>query len=151
MSEDIQQTEPSGSEFSTFSLGGALFGINILTIQEINKHMNTTKVPQSSDHIEGILNLRGRIVTIVDLGKKLGLCPVERDKDTRNIIVRSQEEYIGLMVDGIRDVIPADPEQIELPPSNVGGVKGKFFKGVLKTDNQLIGILDIDEVLKEEA
>jgi len=136
-------------EFSTFYVGGALCGINILNIQEINKHFDITKVPQASDYVEGILNLRGRIVTIIDLGKKLGLAPVNRNIDNRNIIVNSEDEHIGLLVDSISDVAIAKREDIEPAPSNIGGVKGKYFKGVLKTDKHLIGILDIDEVLKE--
>lgn len=143
------ETTSGDLEFSTFYVGGALCGINILNIQEINKHFEITQVPQASDFIEGILNLRGRIVTIIDLGKKLGLAPVNHDKDNRNIIVNSDDEHIGLLIDSISDVVIAKEEDIEPAPSNIGGVKGKFFQGVLKTEKQLIGILDIDEVLKE--
>ncbi len=136
-------------EFSTFYVGGALCGIDILNIQEINKNFEITKVPQASGYVEGILNLRGRIVTIIDLGKKLGLKPSTKEKDNRNIIVNSDDEHIGLLVDSISDVVQAQKNDIEPAPSNIGGVKGKFFQGVLKTEAQLIGILDIDEVLKE--
>lgn len=149
MAETITDGTSIDLEFSTFYVGGALCGINILNIQEINKHFEITKVPQSSDYIEGILNLRGRIVTIIDLGKKLGLDPVTKDKDNRNIIVNSEEEHIGLLVDSISDVVIAKSEDIEPAPSNIGGVKGKYFQGVLKTEKNLIGILDINEVLKE--
>ncbi len=148
MSENTTHSTGSELEFSTFKVGGALFGINILNIQEINKHFEITRVPQSSDFIKGILNLRGRIVTIIDLGKKLGLEPVFKNKNNRNIIVNSEDEYIGLMVDAISDVVSAKQKDIEPAPANIGGVKGKFFKGVLKTEKQLIGILDIDAVLK---
>jgi len=149
MPETTSNTSSQDLEFSTFYVGGALCGINILNIQEINKHFEITKVPQASDYVKGILNLRGRIVTIIDLGKKLGLEPVTRDKDNRNIIVNSEDEHIGLLVDAISDVALARKEDIEPAPSNIGGVKGKYFQGVLKTEKQLIGILDIDEVLKE--
>ncbi|MCG8563483.1 MAG: chemotaxis protein CheW [Desulfobacterales bacterium] len=141
LSEDV--------EFSTFYVGGAICGINILSIQEINKNFEITRVPQAADYIKGILNLRGRIVTIIDLGKKLGLSPVNSDKDNRNIIVNSEDELIGLLVDSISDVVLAKEDDIEPAPSNIGGVKGKYFQGVLKTEKQLIGILNIDEVLKE--
>jgi purine-binding chemotaxis protein CheW len=136
-------------EFATFYVGGALCGIDILNIQEINKNFEITKVPQALDYVEGILNLRGRIVTIIDLGKKLGLEPVNKDKDNRNIIVNSDDEHIGLLVNSISDVVLAQESDIEPAPSNIGGAKGKFFQGVLKTETQLIGILDIDEVLKD--
>jgi len=149
MAETAATISSSDLEFSTFYVGGALCGINILNIQEINKHFDITKVPQSSDYVKGILNLRGRIVTIIDLGKKLGLEPINENQDNRNIIVNSEDEHIGLLVDSISDVAIAKKEDIEPAPSNIGGVKGKYFKGVLKTEKQLIGILDIDEVLKE--
>lgn len=149
MAEKTIETSSKDLEFSTFYVGGALCGINILNIQEINKHFEITRVPQAADYVEGILNLRGRIVTIIDMGKKLGLAPVTKDKDNRNIIVNSEDEHIGLLVDAISDVVLARSDDIEPAPSNIGGVKGKYFKGVLKTEKQLIGILDIDEVLKE--
>ena len=149
MAETTTATSSNNLEFSTFYVGGALCGINILNIQEINKHFDITRVPQASDYIEGILNLRGRIVTIINLGKKLGLEPVTKNKKNRNIIVNSEDEHIGLLVDSISDVVLAKKENIEPAPSNIGGVKGKYFQGVLKTEKQLIGILNIDEVLKE--
>ncbi len=149
MAQELETSVSDDIEFSTFYVGGALCGINILNIQEINKHFEITRVPQAADYIEGILNLRGRIVTIIDLGKKLGLDPVTKGKDNRNIIVNSEDEHIGLLVDAISDVALAKKDDIEPAPSNIGGVKGKFFQGVLKTEKQLIGILDIDEVLKE--
>jgi len=151
---EINTDNPSiDIEFSTFYVGGALCGIDILNIQEINKNFEITKVPQAADYVEGILNLRGRIVTIIDLGKKLGLEPASKakakDKDNRNIIVNSEDEHIGLLVDSVADVVLAKSSAIEPAPSNIGGVKGKFFEGVLKTETSLIGILDINEVLKE--
>lgn len=144
-----QDTAVETIEFSTFYVGGALCGINILHIQEINKNADITQVPQAAEYVKGILNLRGRIVTIIDLGAKLGLEPVAETKDNRNIIVNSEDEHIGLLVDAISDVVPASRDAIEPSPSNIGSIKGRFFTGVLKTEKQLIGILDIDEVLKE--
>ena len=149
MKKKDKEVTSTDIEFSTFYVGGAICGINILNIQEINKHFEITQVPQSSDYVKGILNLRGRIVTIIDLGKKLGLAPVSASKDNRNIIVNSEDEHIGLLVDAISDVVITQKEDIEPAPANIGGVKGKFFQGVLKTKDKLIGLLDIDEVLKE--
>lgn len=149
MAEQTVETIANDLEFSTFYVGGALCGINILNIQEINKHFDMTEVPQASDYIVGILNLRGRIVTIIDLGKKLGLAPTNQDNNNRNIIVNSDDEHIGLMIDSISDVVIAKKEDLEPAPSNIGGMKGKYFQGVIKTEKQLIGILDINEVLKE--
>lgn len=136
-------------EFSTFYVGNALCGIDILKVQEINKQFDITMVPHSEEFVEGILNLRGRIVTIINLGKKLGLNPAKISKTNRNIIVDSKEEHIGLLVDCIDDIIQAKSGEVEPAPSNLNGVNGKYFKGVLKTKEHLVGIINIDEVLKE--
>lgn len=149
MTEKITDLSSVEMEISTFYVGEALCGIDILSIQEINKHFQITNVPQSPDYITGIINLRGRIVTTINLGKKLGLTPVKKHKDNRNIIVNSEDEHIGLLVDSISDVVHARTADIEPAPSNICGVKGQYFKGVLKMEDQLIGILDIDQVLKE--
>ena len=136
-------------ELATFYVGKALCGIDILNIQEINKQTEVTMVPQSAEYVRGVLNLRGRIVTVIDLGLKTGLSPITRDKDNRNIIVDSMGEHIGLLVDRISDVMSADPAHVEPPPANLGGIEGSYFEGVVKTDSGLIGVLDIERVLAE--
>ena len=113
--------------------------------------MEMTKVPQAPDYMVGILNLRGQIVTIIDLGQKLGLGSNELTNESRNIIVNAPGEYIGLLVSRISDVIMADPDKIEPAPANMNGVQGSFFTGVYKTESKLIGILDVKEVLRLET
>ena len=137
-------------ELATFYIGDALCGMNILKIQEINKLMEMTKVPQAPAYVMGILNLRGQIVTIVDLAKKLGLSSTELTDKSRNIIVNSKGEHIGLMTSRISDVVQAGSDKIEPPPANIGGVQGRYFTGVYKTENSLVGILDVEEVLMVE-
>jgi len=152
---NVEQTSENNTENSikmaTFYVGEALCGMDILKIQEINKMLEMTKVPQAPDYVKGILNLRGQIVTVIDLGKKLGLSVTNLSNDTRNIIVNSKNEYIGLLVDSIGDVERTDRDKVEPPPANIGGVQGKYFEGVFKTKDSLIGILDVEEVLKKEA
>lgn len=138
-------------ELASFFIGEALCGMDILRVQEINKLIEMTRVPQAPEYVLGILNLRGEIVTIIDLGKKLGLKSTEISDKTRNIIVNSNGEHIGLMVEKISDVVQAKFEKIEAPPANIGGVQGKYFTGVLKTKDRLIGILDVGKVLEEES
>jgi len=134
-------------EFATFYVGDALCGIDILQIQEINKLNLVTKVPQAPEYVQGILNLRGQIVTIIDLGKKLGLGETDTSLDPRNVIVNSAGNYVGLMVKKIGDVVEADMSKKELIPANMQGIQGEFFSGVYKMDDVLIGILDINKVL----
>lgn len=137
-------------ELATFYIGEALCGMDILNVQEINKLMEMTKVPQAPSYVTGILNLRGQIVTIIDLGKKLGLASTEQSESARNIIVNSENEYIGLLVSSISDVVEAQWDKVEDPPANIGGVQGAYFKGVFKTQDRLIGILDVNKVLAED-
>lgn len=135
-------------ELATFYLDDALFGMDILKVQEINKNMERTKVPHAPDYVLGIINLRGRIVTIVDLGRKLGLSPTRQSDDNRNVIVDCQNEYTGLLVDRIADVVSIDESRILPAPSNVKGTQGKFLEGVYKAEQGLIGVLNMEEVLK---
>lgn len=137
-------------ELATFYVGDALCGMDILKVQEINKLMEMTKVPQAPDYVTGILNLRGQIVTVIDLGNRLGLTSIDLNDSSRNIIVNSASEYIGLLVSRISDVVAADMDKVEKPPANIGGVQGTYFKGVFKTEDRLIGILDVDKVLAED-
>jgi purine-binding chemotaxis protein CheW len=147
---DPKKLQRSTVELATFYIGDALCGMDILKVQEINKLMEMTKVPQAPEYVTGILNLRGQIVTVVDLGNKLGLSATDLNESSRNIIVNSANEYIGLLVSRISDVVAADMEKVEKPPANIGGLQGSFFKGVFKTKDRLIGILDVDKVLAEE-
>ncbi len=137
-------------ELSTFLVGDALCGMDILKIQEINKLIDMTTVPQAPSYVLGILNLRGQIITSIDLSKKLGLGETNLTDDPRNIIVNSRGEHIGLLVKKISDVVQADTSKFEPPPSNMGGIQGEFFKGVFKTTDKLIGILDVEKVLRLE-
>lgn len=134
-------------ELATFYIDNALCGMDILKIQEINKLIQMTTVPKAPDYVLGILNLRGQIVTIIDLGKKLGLGTTKMDNDPRNIIVNSSGGDIGLLVSKISDVVSVDIERIESAPANMSGIQGDYFTGVYKTSNNLIGILDVDKVL----
>jgi len=135
-------------EMATFYVGEALCGMDILKVQEINKLMEMTTVPQSPEYVMGILNLRGQIVTIIDLGEKLHLGKTNVSDMSRNIIVNAKGEYVGLLVNRISDVVEAQWDKVEPPPANIGGIQGKYFKGVFKTKDRLIGILDVDKVFE---
>lgn len=142
---------PSGPaktlELATFTVGEALCGMDILQIQEINKIMHRTPVPQAPDYVLGVLNLRGKIVTIIDLAKKLGLGDTASSDQARNIIVNCFDGSGGLLVSRIGDVIQVQSDTKEKAPANMRGIEGKYISGVFKTDTQLIGLLNINKVL----
>ena len=124
------------TELATFYLGDALCGIDIRSIQEINRLIDMTRVPQAPDYVLGVLNLRGEIVTVIDLGKKLGLSPATITSNSKNIIINYQNENVGLLVDKIGDVLEIDTRNIEPAPANLEEIQGRFFKGVLKDKDQ---------------
>lgn len=144
------EAEKNVVKLATFYIGDALCGMDILQIQEINKLMMMTKVPQAPDFVLGILNLRGQIVTVIDLGKKLGMGETDRSLELRNVIVNSTGSSVGLLVKKIGDVVAVNLINKEQPPANMSGIQGKYFTGVYKKDNALIGILDINKVLSME-
>ncbi len=141
-------TDAEQVDLATFYLRGTAYGIDLLKIQEINKLLVLTPVPGAPAYVRGILNLRGRIVTVVDLGYKLGLTETRVNKRGRNIIIRSRGEHIGLLVERIGEVLSAGIDEIEAPPANMNGVQGEYFHGIIKTEDELIGILDIERVLE---
>jgi len=148
MKEKPVETDKKIVELATFHVGNGICGMDILKVQEINKMMQMTKAPQAPDYVMGILNLRGQIVTIIDLGKKLGLGDTDTSNDPRNIIVNSSGGHVGLLVKKIGDVVAADMSKLERAPANMSGIQGEYFTGVYKTKNNLIGILDVDRVLR---
>jgi purine-binding chemotaxis protein CheW len=135
-------------DLATFYVRGSAYGIDLLKIQEINKLTSVTPVPGAPHYVRGILNLRGRIITVIDLSLKLGLSQTRLRETGRNIIVRSSGEQIGLLVEKISEVIRIDVEAVDEPPANMNGIQGDYFHGVIKTADRLVGILDIEKVLE---
>lgn len=147
MSVNTLEKSQKTIELATFYVGDAMCGMDILLIQEINKIMQLTPVPQAPEYVMGVLNLRGKIVTILDLAKKVGLGDTPVNEHTRNIIVNTHDGSAGLLVSRIGDVVEMVSDTIEKPPSNMSGIQGNFFSGVFKTDNLLIGMINIAKVM----
>jgi len=138
-------------QFSSFYLDDTLCGINIEQVQEINEHLQITKVPTAPDYVSGIMNLRGQIVTIINLSMKIGLIPSGISPTSRVIITSFKGEFIGLLVDKVAEVVTTSQKKIAKSPANIKGVQGKFFKGVFHTsDNELMAVLNIEVILNED-
>jgi purine-binding chemotaxis protein CheW len=134
-------------ELTTFNIGEMCCGIDILKVQEIKKLTQVTPVPLAPEYVKGIMNLRGRIITVLDVGKRLGQPSKCASRHQINIIVRFENEFIGLLVDSIGDVFRTEAGSIEKQPANVSGIRGQYFEGILKTEKQLITILNLAAVL----
>ncbi len=150
MSIAAETAPPAGTadtEFVTFRVGDVLMGVGIRQVEEINRHVEVTIVPHAPDYVRGVINLRGAVVTVVDLRRIIGLPPAELTGQTRTVVIHSKGEQIGLLVDRIADVVKTRTDRIDQPPANIGGVEGRFFKGVYKLEAELLIILDIDAAL----
>ena len=135
-------------EFLACKLDETMIGLDLLDTQEITSVSDITAVPRTPDYVEGIINLRGNVVTVINTGKKLGLKSVEMKPDNRVIILSYEEEYIGLMIDDIDTVIRTDSSQIGPAPGNLNGAQKNFFKGTLTTREYLVGVLETDMIFK---
>jgi purine-binding chemotaxis protein CheW len=134
-------------EFVTFYVGDLLIGVDIHNVEEINRQVDVTPVPQSPHHVRGVINLRGEVVTVVDLRKVLEMGQADISMHSRTVVVNSGNEEIGLLVDRIADVVRVRANQMDTPPANVSGVDGRFFKGVYKLEKTLLIILDVDAAI----
>lgn len=130
----------------TFKLGSEEFGVDILKVQEINKMMNITKIPNAPAFIEGVINLRGKIIPIVDLRKRLGFNDQEYDKSTRIIVVELDGLVLGFIVDSVSEVLRIPENTIEPPPSMVAGIESEYIEGVGKLDDRLLILLELKKV-----
>ncbi|MBU2515655.1 chemotaxis protein CheW [bacterium] len=149
--ESLKDNSEKELQFSCFYLEDTLYGLDIELIQEVNDDLNLTNVPLSRESIAGIMNLRGQIITVIDLRKQLGLPTIGLTKRSRVIIIKSQNEFIGLLIDRIAEVITCQKKEISKPPSNINGIQGRCFEGVFHTrNNELLAVLDLDMVLEEE-
>jgi purine-binding chemotaxis protein CheW len=134
------------SQYVTFRIDENLAGIDILNVREINRMLDITEVQHSPGYVRGLVNLRGKTVTVFDLGVRLGLAPRKITSDSQNIILK--QDAVGLLVDSIGDVVETVDDQIEVPPANIGGIEGGFIQGVLKLTNELLIILSSEKILE---
>ncbi|NLT22822.1 MAG: chemotaxis protein CheW [Syntrophorhabdus sp.] len=130
----------------TFKLGTEEFGVDILKVQEINKMMNITKIPNAPAFIEGVINLRGKIIPIVDLRKRLGFREQPYDKSTRIIVVELEGLVLGFIVDSVSEVLRIPANTIEPPPSMVAGIESEYIEGVGKLDDRLLILLELKKI-----
>ncbi len=131
----------------TFRLGKEEYSLDILKVQEIIRHMELTRVPKSPDFVDGVINLRGKVIPVLDLRKRFGLPVDERTNETRIIVVDVDSRTVGLKVDAVSEVLRLPSDTVEPPPAMVTGVESDYIKGVGKLDGRLLILLDVAKIL----
>lgn len=135
---------------ATFMMGDASFGIGAQQVQEVVRVGDITPVHHAPSYVVGIRNLRGKIVTVIDLSVRLELGSINGLPDNRILIVDSQGEPVGLVVDSVADTISANDKDIMPPPPNLHGIQSKHMKGVLRSGERLVALLDLGVILQLE-
>lgn len=150
----MNQNSSSEITYLSFFLGKELFGANVRQILEVIKGEQITEVPRSEDFIKGIINFRGEIVPVIDFFKKIGINAKKNQNQDVIIVVELFEEEksikLGLLVDSVRKVFEAKPEEIKNVPEFGLYFNPEYLKGVIKTQDGLVSIIDLDKTLKEK-
>ena len=130
------------SQFCTFYLDKLLFGVELKTVQEVIRSLEVTQVPLAPQVVSGLINLRGQIVTAVDLRPRLEMEPRAAGVPAMNVVVRSEDGAVSLLVDEIGDVVEVDDSTFERPPETLRGPVRLIITGVHKLNNRLMLVLD---------
>jgi len=136
--EQVNRVESDELQLVSFNIGTEEFGVDILKVQEINRMVEITRVPQAPNYVEGVINLRGKVVPIVDLRKRFNLELKEYDKNTRIVVVDIDGNIMGMIVDSVSEVLRLSANTIEPPPDIVTGVNAEYIKGVAKLEDRLL-------------
>jgi purine-binding chemotaxis protein CheW len=135
-------------QFSTFYLDELFFGIEVEKVQEVIRYQAMTRVPLASRVVEGLINLRGQIVTAIDLRQRLRLRDREAGELPMNVVVRTDDGALSLLVDEIGDVLEIDDTTFEQPPETINGVARDLIRGVYKLRDQLLLVLDTERAVQ---
>jgi purine-binding chemotaxis protein CheW len=128
----------------TFSLGSEEYGIDIAQVQEINRMVDITHVPRAANYMEGVINLRGQLIPVIDLRTRLNMPRIERTRNSRIIVVEVSPQRVGLIVDSVSEVVQIPNDHIEPPPDMVTVAHAEFLAGIGKVGDRLIIVLNIE-------
>ena len=132
----------------SFHIGGEEFGLDILRVQEIIRIQALTRVPNSPDFVDGVINLRGKVIPVIALRKRFGLEELAHDKQTRIVVIEVKGTVLGFIVDSVSEVLRIPKDTVE-PPPRLGKVEREYVSGVGKLDNRLLILIDVDRLMSD--
>ncbi|WJG08388.1 chemotaxis protein CheW [Aliiglaciecola sp. LCG003] len=137
-------------QWVTYRLGEETYGINVMQVQEVLRHTEIAPVPGAPEYVLGIINLRGNVVTVIDTRTRFGLPPTDITDNTRIVIIESDEQVVGILVDSVAEVVYLRSSEIDSAP-NVGTEESaKFIQGVSNRDGELLILVDLNKLLSDE-
>ncbi len=149
MAKTEAEASPTGatSKFVGFTLGKEEYAVDILKVKEIKLMIAITRVPKAPSFVEGVINLRGEIIPIIDLRKKLSLPVSPQTEDSRIIVVELEERLVGIIVDSVSEVLELPDDKISPPPPIIAGIEAEYLRGVGRLGERLLILLDLDRIL----
>lgn len=153
-STDIKAASQGKSEellqLVSFNIGDEEFGVDILKVQEINRMLDVTRVPNAPEYVDGVINLRGKVIPIIDLRRRFGMERKEHDKNTRIVVVELGGKVVGFVVDAVSEVLRIPKSVTEPPPPIVAAIDAEYITAVGKLEDRLLILLDLEKVLSGE-
>lgn len=146
----VKQSADELLQLVSFKIGDEEFGVDILKVQEINRMLQVTRVPNAPDYVDGVINLRGKVIPIIDLRTRLNMPRKEHDKDTRIVVVELSGRVVGFVVDAVSEVLRIPKSVTEPPPSVVSGIDAEYITAVGKLEDRLLILLDLERILSAE-
>jgi purine-binding chemotaxis protein CheW len=146
VADELRQSHEELLQLVGFHVGGEEFGIDILCVQEIIRAQQLTRIPNSPDCMEGVMNLRGKIIPVIALRKRFGLEEATPDKQNRIVVVEIQGSVLGFIVDAVSEVLRIPADTVE-PPPRLGLVEQEYVSGVGKLGDRLLIVLDADRLM----
>jgi purine-binding chemotaxis protein CheW len=134
-------------QYCTFYLDGYFFGVEVMKVQEVLRYQEMTRVPRAPEEVRGLINLRGHIVTAIDMRRRLKLKERADDQMPMNVVVRTEDGPISLLVDEIGDVLEVDDSTFERPPETIDETTRELVRGVYKLQDKLLLVLDSEKVV----
>lgn len=131
----------------TFRIGEEEFGVDIIAVKEIIRLMQITMVPRAPEFIEGVINLRGKVIPVVNMRKRFNKPQHTPDSSTRIVVMELDQKIVGFLVDGVSEVLRIPKTTVEDPPPVVAGIGSEYIRGIGKLDNRLLILLDLDHLL----
>ena len=131
----------------TFRIGEEEFGVDILAVQEIIRLMQITMVPRAPAFIEGVINLRGKVIPVINMRTRFGMPALEHDSNTRIVVMELEQKIVGFLVDGVSEVLCIPAGTVEDPPPVVAGIGSEYIRGIGKLDDRLLILLELDNLL----
>jgi purine-binding chemotaxis protein CheW len=133
-----------------FQLGAELYGVDIARVHEIIRLQTITRVPRAPSFVEGVINLRGKVIPVVDLRRRFGLPLADHTRATRTVVVEIGDQVVGIIVDSVSEVLRVSTATIEPPSPVVAGIDSEYLQGIAKLPERLVILLDLDRVLARE-